>query len=96
MNAYSTEFFAECPNNGVRIKYRLRIETHDTLSVEEILAAVADIEEGFHEEVADTMFLRFGGVQTLIAEHHGVTIETTRVKGDVRQPRQKPTRSEHD
>lgn len=78
MNAYTTEFFAACPNNGIRIKYRLRIETRQVLSVEEILAALDATDEGYHEEIADAMAERFGGVQTLTAEHHGILIETTR------------------
>lgn len=80
MNAYSTTFFAVCPNNQVRIEYRIRIETYETLSVESILTAVEEIEEGYHEEIADQLFERFGGVQKLIADHHGVTIETVRTK----------------
>lgn len=78
MNAYSTEFFAQCPNNGARIKYSLRIETASVVSVEEILAAVDLIDQKFHEEIADDLFGRFGGRQTLRAHHHGVDIETVR------------------
>lgn len=78
MNAYTTEFFATCPNGGARIKYRLRIETRDMLMAEDIIAALEATYEGFHEEIADDLLKRFGGVQTLVADHHGVTIETTR------------------
>lgn len=79
LNSYTTEFFCNCPNNGIRIKYRLRIEkTQEMLSVEELIAAVESLDDQFHEELADELLRRFGGKQTLIAEHHGVTIETTR------------------
>ncbi len=78
MNAYTTEFFTDCPNNGLRIKYRLRIETGEMIPVEQIIAKVQAIGEGFHEHVADELFEAFAGVQTLTADHHGVTIETTR------------------
>lgn len=78
MNAYSVEFFATCPNGKARIKYRLRIETRDMLMAEDILAACELTADGFHEEIADAMLQRFGGVQTMVADHHGVTIETTR------------------
>ena len=78
MNAYTTEFFTNCPNNGLRIKYRLRIETREIIPVEQITAKVEGISEGYHEEVADELLAAFGGVQTLVADHHGVTIETTR------------------
>lgn len=82
MNAYTTEFFTNCPNNGIRIKYRLRIERRDEelIPVEQIVAAVEAEDEGFHEEIADRMLARFGGTQTLVADHHGVTIETVRVR----------------
>ena len=78
MNAYTTEFFMNCPNNGLRVKYRLRIETHEMIPVEQITAKVESFSEGFQEEVADELLFAFGGAQTLIADHHGVTIETTR------------------
>lgn len=78
MNTYTTEFFATCPNNGIRIKYHLRIESQVVIAIEQIIAAIEIIEEGFHEEIADDLLVRFGGVQTLAADHHGVTIETTR------------------
>lgn len=77
MNAYTTEFFTNCPNNGLRIKYRLRIETREIIPVEKITAKVESISEGLHEEIADELLAAFGGVQTLVADHHGVTIETT-------------------
>ncbi len=78
MNAYTTEFFARCPNNGLRIKYRLRIETGAVIPVEQIIAKVEGLPDAYHEELADDLLLSFGGVQTLTADHHGVTIETTR------------------
>lgn len=80
MNVYSTEFFCRCPNNDVRIKFTLRIETRNTLAVESILDGIEiDTEEPrFHEELADILLARFEGLQVLTAEHHGVTIQTTR------------------
>lgn len=80
MNAYTTTFFAECPNNRTRITYRLRIETSEVIGVETLIEAVQAIEEGYHEEIADRLHGDFGGKQTLTADHHGVTIETTRTK----------------
>lgn len=80
MNAYTTDFFAICPNNGIRIRYRLRIETESVIPVETIVAVVGGLSEGFHEPFADLLHATFGGMQTLVADHHGVTIETTRTK----------------
>lgn len=78
MNTYLTEFFARCPNNGVRIKYSLEIKTDKMVPVENILDAVGQLTEGYHEEIAETLRERFGGLQKLTADHHGVTICTHR------------------
>lgn len=78
MNIYRTEFFAFCPSNNVRVKYDLKIETTQVIKVEEIIDAVTLLHKGFHEEIADQLHREFGGIQTIVAEHHGVTIETRR------------------
>lgn len=78
MNAYTVRFLARCPANGIHISYCLRMETVDVIRVEALTAAVHGIGEGFHEAIADDLARRFGGRQTLTAEHHGVHIETTR------------------
>lgn len=78
MNTYRTEFFATCPTNGVRIKYVLMIKTGEVIPVEQIVAKVESLESGFHEEFADEFSGAFGGQQTLVAEHHSVSIETER------------------
>ena len=78
MNTYRTSFTALCPVNGATIEYRLHIHTGLTIEVEKILAAVRAIGSGFHEDIADKLLEQFGGSQTLVADHHGVTIETIR------------------
>ena len=79
MNTYRTEFFAACPVNKVRVRYHLKIETDQIISVEELLARIATVcAEGFHEIMANDLHETFGGTQTLVAYHHGVDIETTR------------------
>jgi hypothetical protein len=71
-------FFAPCPTNGVRIEYRLEIETSEVIAVEQLLAAVDSIEAKFHEEIADDLHAQFGGSQFMTAQHHGVCITTRR------------------
>jgi hypothetical protein len=78
LNIYRTSFFAKCPNNGSRILYSLEIKTAEVVSVEEIIEVVEGIDEEFHEAIADQLLKRFGGKQTLSAEHHGVHIESHR------------------
>jgi hypothetical protein len=78
MNCYSTEFFSFCPSNNVRIKYSLLIETDQTIMVEDIIDEVTLHDRGYHEAIADQLHHTFGGRQTLVADHHGVKIETVR------------------
>lgn len=78
MNIYTTEFFARCPVNGARITYTLTIRTAVVIKAEDITKFVDNICEGLHEDIADSLLDRFGGLQRLKAEHHGVYIETIR------------------
>lgn len=78
MNTYRAEFHARCPANGARIHYRWTLATDKVVRVETINDALEAITRGFHEDIANDLHRAFGGQQTLIAEHHGVHIETTR------------------
>ena len=78
MNEYEVEFFARCPENGVRIKYTLQIRTHIVVPVENILAATASLTNGYHEAFAERLRDGFGGLQKLTADHHGCRITTHR------------------
>jgi class 3 adenylate cyclase len=78
MNTYEVEFFSMCPNNGIRIKYQLKIQTEKTIMVEDIVDATYLFDRCFHEEAADQLYREFGGIQTLVADHHGVRITTHR------------------
>lgn len=78
MNTYKTTFFSRCLSNGVRVQYRLKIDTDNVISVEDIVAFVESLREGFHENIADKLQARYGGCQHLVADHHSVTIETYR------------------
>lgn len=78
MNIYTTKFVALCPVNNKPISYCLEIKHLDKIFVEEILEEVKKFTALFHEEIADELFLKFGGRQRLIANHHGVVIQTER------------------
>ena len=77
LNRYCHDFVARCPENGIPIAYRLTIEAASMIRVEDIVAACSAHLEGFHEAIADDL-ARLGGVQILVAHHHGVDIETRR------------------
>lgn len=78
LNTYRVEFFSICPSNGIRIKYFLEIKTDDVIQVEQIIDEVTLLSSGYHEAHADQLQRVFGGSQKLVANHHGVEIETTR------------------
>ena len=78
MTKYITKFIALCPVNDKPIKYRLEIKHTDKILVEDILEVVNKFASAFHEDIADELFFKFGGKQTLVANHHGVVIQTKR------------------
>lgn len=79
-NIYRHRFVSVCPNNGEIIFYDIEIQSGSMIHVEHISrqAALCRIEPTYHEKIADIFFERFGGLQVLIAHHHGVDIETRR------------------
>lgn len=64
--------------NAKVIKYRLKIKSAEVILVEGIVAECQSIAEGYHETIADRLFAKFGGQQTLKAQHHGVDIKSKR------------------
>ena len=78
MNKYKTKFTSVCPVNHKQITYELEIKHTDKILVEDILETISKLLIGYHENIADELFKKFGGKQTLIANHHGVFIETER------------------
>lgn len=76
MNIYRYQFAAECPKNGNITVYDLTIKTGVTILAEDIVAACKIT--GLQEHIAGVLSDRFGGEQTLIGTHSGVTVETLR------------------
>jgi hypothetical protein len=79
MNCYRLSFVANSPDDvDDPIVYQLEIKTDETIRVEHIKTATSLIKKGYHENIADELFERFGGVQRIVASHQGVEIETLR------------------
>lgn len=78
LNKYKLTFVCSCPSNNKTINYALEIYSDEMIFVESLLEFVSQIESGFHEQIADSLLKRFGGLQVLKAHHHGVDIETIR------------------
>lgn len=78
MNFYTQNFEAICPVNGKPVAYTLVIETARVIRVEDIQAEFPAGLEALHEDLADNLHKKWGGVQTLEAMHHGTHIRTVR------------------
>ncbi len=78
MNTYTTKFLLTCIVNQKPVEHFLTISTQRVIVVEELLFFIKNLEPAFHEIIADKLAEKFGGKQTLVANHHGVTISTER------------------
>lgn len=81
MNIFSPSFTATCPNNGQTIAYRLEIEAHHVIMVEDIAeecSTACDFGKPYHDTIADYLHARLGGRQRMAAFYHGTEIETRR------------------
>jgi hypothetical protein len=67
-----------CIVNQKPVEHFLTISTQRVIVVEELLFFIKNLEPAFHEIIADKLAEKFGGKQTLVANHHGVTISTER------------------
>ena len=80
MNTYQIRFWVTCPSNGKSIEYALEIKTKTMIQVEDLMAFLSEEKTAYHEPLADRLAAKFGGVQTMTANHHGVQITTERSK----------------
>jgi hypothetical protein len=78
LNIYTQRFRAKCASNNRTVEYTLTLEASSVIMVEDLQAAVATFESGYHEDFADKLFAQFGGKQTIEAHHHGTDIKTVR------------------
>lgn len=78
MNIYTTKFVLTCIVNQKPVEHFLTISTQEVIVVEDLISFIKSLEPAFHEIIADKLAEKFGGKQTLIANHHGVTISTER------------------
>jgi hypothetical protein len=81
-NIYEAKFVAQCPSDGEQIEYTARIAAQKLIRVEDINAFARKLVSGYHEDIADKLFGRFGGMQCISAAHQGVKILTMREAGE--------------
>lgn len=80
MNIYRTKFSCLCAKNSDSIQYSLVIESERMIFVEDIESALSEYKSQptYHEPMADKLYRKLGGKQTMTANHGGIEIETRR------------------
>lgn len=78
MNKYEFTFYSECPSDTDIILYSVEIESNDVIMAEELTAYCKKFNRGYQEVIADDLFKKFKGRQTIQATHQGVKITTVR------------------
>jgi len=76
VNTYRYSFASACPANDEAIIYALEIQHVEKVLVEHIKTACALHRKGYQEDIAADLHARFGGRLRIVANHHGVEIET--------------------
>jgi hypothetical protein len=75
---HETTFARRCPVDDALDLYELRVETHRTIKVEDILAAVEALpEKAFQEDITATLAAKLGCVVVTTGHHSGVKTTCT-------------------
>jgi hypothetical protein len=78
---YSLHVVCRCPKDREPDLYRVEIESHRTIFVEEILAFVRTLDDGSthlaQEQVTEMLARRFLAKVTTYGNHSGVSVECT-------------------
>ena len=78
MNIYSYGFNCICPNDSNIIYYTIKIKSQKMIMIERIKKHCGKYKKQYHEAIADDLFKKFGGKQTVTATHKNVKIKTVR------------------
>jgi hypothetical protein len=79
MNTYETTHRASCPNGKLVDTYQIKIFSHDTIIVENILDALQKAPDPvFQEDLADHLRAKLGAAIEIIGWHFGVKITSIR------------------
>jgi hypothetical protein len=77
MNIYEYPLVCKCLVDNKSIRYQIKIETPDQLMAEDLIGFQFD-DPNIQESIADALYDRFGGTQTIVGVHSGVKITTRR------------------
>lgn len=79
MNIYETTHRASCPNGKLIDAYEIKITSHDTLIVEELMTILQSApKEIYQEDLADYLRAKVGAKVEIIGWHYGIKITCVR------------------
>ena len=79
MNTYETTHRATCPNGKLIDTYEIKITSHNTLIVEDLMEILANSpKEIYQEDLADHLRAKIGAKVEVIGWHYGIKITCTR------------------
>lgn len=79
MNTYETTHRAACPNGKLIDTYEIKITSHDTLIVENLMEILANSpKQIFQEDLADYLRAKIGAKVEIVGWHYGIKITCIR------------------
>ena len=79
MNIYETTHRAACPNGKLIDTYEIKITSHDTIIVENLMEILQSApKEIYQEDLADYLRAKTGAVVEIIGWHYGIKITCIR------------------
>ena len=79
MNTYETTHRATCPNGKLIDTYDIKITSHNTLIVEDLMEILTNSpKEIYQEDLADHLRAKIGAKVEVIGWHYGIKITCTR------------------
>jgi|688.fasta_scaffold00916_48 hypothetical protein len=79
MNTYETTHRAACPNGKLIDTYEIKITSHNTLIVEDLMEILANSpKEIYQEDLADHLRAKIGAKVEVIGWHYRIKITCTR------------------
>lgn len=79
MNTYETTHRAACPNGKLIDTYEIKITSHDTLIVEDLMEILSSApKQIFQEDLADHLRSKIGARVEVVGWHYGIKITCVR------------------
>ena len=79
MNTYETTHRATCPNGKLIDTYEIKITSHNTLIVEELMDILSNSpKQIFQEDLADYIRAKIGAKVEIVGWHYGIKITCVR------------------